>query len=41
MREHWRSGLDDMQRTLERDDFFSVPSRSLGVVTHDIHRAFA
>ena len=41
MREHWRSGLDDMQRTLAREDFFSLPSRHLGVVTHDIHRAFA
>ncbi len=41
MHEHWRGGLTDMQRTLEHPDFFTIPTRDLGVVTHDIHRAFA
>ena len=39
MREHWASGADDMRRSLERPEFFALPDRSLGVVTHDIHRA--
>lgn len=38
MREHWASGRDDMQRTLQRPEFFVRPARGLGVVTHDIHR---
>ncbi len=38
MREHWKGGLADMQHTLNRPEFFAVPSRDLGVVTHDIHR---
>jgi NTE family protein len=41
MQEHWRSGLIDMQRTLEHPEFFTLPTRDLGVVTHDIHRIFA
>jgi NTE family protein len=41
MHEHWSSGLTDMQRTLDHPDYFSLPSRELGVVTHDIHRIFA
>jgi NTE family protein len=41
MLEHWRSGLVDMQRTLEHPEFFILPSRDLGVVTHDIHRILA
>lgn len=39
MREHWASGADDMRRSLARPEFFAVPDRALGVVTHDIHRA--
>ncbi|HEY6940135.1 patatin-like phospholipase family protein, partial [Dokdonella sp.] len=39
MREHWNGGRDDMRRTLARPDYFALPQRSLGVVTHDIHRA--
>ncbi len=39
MREHWASGLGDMQRTLQRPEFFVRPARGVGVVTHDIHRA--
>jgi len=39
MRAHWASGRDDMHDSLARPAFFSLPERSLGVVTHDIHRA--
>jgi NTE family protein len=39
MREHWASGRDDMHDSLVRPEFFALPERSLGVVTHDIHRA--
>lgn len=38
MREHWRSGVDDMRRSLAHAEFFVPPSRHVGVVTHDIHR---
>ena len=38
MREHWSGGLDDMRRSLARPEYFVVPDRGLGVVTHDIHR---
>jgi NTE family protein len=39
MREHWASGLADMQRTLAERRYFAMPERGSGVVTHDIHRA--
>ena len=38
MREHWAGGLADMQASLAVPDFFTPPSRDVGVVTHDIHR---
>ncbi|HEU4664764.1 MAG TPA: patatin-like phospholipase family protein [Dokdonella sp.] len=38
MREHWDGGRDDMRRSLARPEYFSLPDRGLGVVTHDIHR---
>ncbi len=38
MREHWRAGLNDMQRTLAHPEFFLPPSRRRGVITHDVHR---
>jgi len=38
MREHWRSGVEDMRRSLGHPEFFVPPSRRVGVVTHDIHR---
>ncbi|MFZ1797170.1 MAG: patatin-like phospholipase family protein [Dokdonella sp.] len=41
MREHWSGGLADMRLTLQRPQFFELPSRELGVVTHDIHRTLA
>ena len=38
MSEHWSAGLADMQRTLATPRYFALPSRDVGVVTHDIHR---
>ncbi|HSC09953.1 MAG TPA: patatin-like phospholipase family protein [Rhodanobacteraceae bacterium] len=38
MSEHWSAGLGDMQRTLACPHYFALPSRDVGVVTHDIHR---
>jgi NTE family protein len=38
MREHWAGGLADMQASLAEPRFFVPPSRTVGVVTHDIHR---
>lgn len=41
MREHWAAGRADMEQTLEHPDFFRLPPRSAGVVTHDVHRLVA
>jgi NTE family protein len=38
MRDHWQSGFDDMQRTLEHRHYFARPLVEVGVVTHDVHR---
>jgi NTE family protein len=38
MRTHWAGGQDDMRRSLAHPEFFVVPERGSGVVTHDIHR---
>lgn len=38
MREHWTAGRNDTLRSLARPDFFALPPRELGMVTHDIHR---
>jgi NTE family protein len=38
MREHWRSGLDDIRRTLADPRRLSRPSPELSIVTHDVHR---
>ncbi|MGC9162496.1 MAG: DUF3734 domain-containing protein, partial [Thiomonas sp.] len=37
MRAHWRSGLDDMHRTLDHPEWFAPPSAEQGFVTHDVH----
>lgn len=37
MRAHWRSGLDDMHRTLDHPDWFVPPSAAQGFITHDVH----
>ncbi|WP_028208707.1 DUF3734 domain-containing protein [Paraburkholderia nodosa] len=38
MQEHWRSGLEDMRDSFARREWFDVPSREQGFVTHDVHR---
>ena len=38
MREHWRGGFADMQHTLGKPEYFALPPRDVGVITHDIHR---
>lgn len=37
MREHWASGLDDIQRTLAHPEWLEAPEAG-GFVTHDVHR---
>ena len=39
LREHWESGLHDMDRTLQHPAWFDLPDRDIGVATHDVHRA--
>jgi NTE family protein len=38
MREHWASGLLDIQRTLEHDEWLDLPPEGKEFVTHDRHR---
>jgi NTE family protein len=38
MNEHWSAGRGDMQRTLAHPQYFTMPSRDVGVTTHDVHR---
>jgi len=38
LREHWQSGMRDMERTLRRPGYFALPDRAVGVATHDVHR---
>ena len=38
MREHWESGLEDIRNSLAHREWFNVPSREQGFVTHDVHR---
>jgi NTE family protein len=35
---HWASGLEDIYATLGHPEWFAVPTREQGFVTHDIHR---
>ena len=39
MHEHWASGLLDIQRTLEHDEWLRLPPEGKEFVTHDYHRA--
>jgi NTE family protein len=39
MTEHWASGLEDIRGSFAHPEWFAVPSREQGFVTHDIHRA--
>jgi NTE family protein len=38
MREHWQSGLEDIQHSLQHPDWLDMPDNDAGFVTHDIHR---
>lgn len=38
MREHWKSGLEDIRDTLQHPEWMSMPTRERPFVTHDIHR---
>jgi NTE family protein len=38
MREHWESGLEDIRDSFAHGEWFDVPSREQGFVTHDVHR---
>ncbi|MFM0501590.1 DUF3734 domain-containing protein [Paraburkholderia caffeinilytica] len=38
MQEHWESGLEDIRDSFAHREWFDVPSREQGFVTHDVHR---
>jgi NTE family protein len=38
MREHWRSGLDDIRQTLIHRDKLNMPENLAGFTTYDVHR---
>ncbi|MDR7191316.1 patatin-like phospholipase family protein [Luteimonas terrae] len=38
LREHWDTGLHDMDRTLQHPQWFDLPDREIGMATHDVHR---
>jgi NTE family protein len=38
MRQHWRSGLDDMRHTLAHPHWLDAPTPENPFVTHDVHR---
>ena len=38
LKEHWASGMRDMELTLQRPEYFALPDRARGVATHDVHR---
>ncbi|CAE6853886.1 DUF3734 domain-containing protein [Paraburkholderia domus] len=38
MREHWKSGLEDIRHSLAQPDWLDMPDNDAGFVTHDIHR---
>jgi NTE family protein len=38
MREHWRSGQRDTERTLLRREWLELPDPERGIVVHDVHR---
>jgi len=40
MREHWESGLEDIRDSFAHREWFEVPTRQQGFVTHDVHRRF-
>src|SRR5690606_28939147 len=38
MKEHWRSGLEDIRQTLKHKDRLSMPDNLSGFATYDVHR---
>jgi NTE family protein len=38
MNEHWDSGLEDIRDSFSHREWFDVPSRDIGFITHDVHR---
>ncbi len=38
MHEHWDSGLGDIRESFAHREWFDLPSREQGFVTHDVHR---
>jgi NTE family protein len=38
MEEHWQSGQEDIRDSFSHPDWFDVPSREQGFMTHDVHR---
>jgi len=40
MHEHWKNGYEDTVHSLKRKDWLEMPPRHIGVVTHDVHRAY-
>lgn len=38
MRDHWQSGLADIERSLQHHDWFDMPTAEKPFITHDIHR---
>lgn len=38
MKEHWESGLEDIRNSFGHPEWFDIPSREVGFVTHDVHR---
>jgi NTE family protein len=38
MSEHWDSGLEDIRRSFGHPEWFKIPTRVEGFVTHDVHR---
>ncbi len=37
MRQHWTSGMDDMQCTLDEPEWFERPTPEHPFITHDVH----
>lgn len=38
MQEHWKSGLNDIQKTLKNPNWLDMPEKTHPFITHDIHR---
>jgi NTE family protein len=39
MTEHWASGLEDIGASFAHSEWFAIPTREQGFITHDVHRA--